>query len=365
MKIDDKIRHNRKVQRAGPAAFGLWVLALTYCQEQLTDGFIPHDEVSMLGILPKHRPKRLAAKLVSVGLWDLADGGYRVHDYFDFNPHKVVVKAARALNTFHKELYAIPGITEALKSRDNDICFHCHKQTRPTHHRGQVWGRVFRKLNPNLPTSLQNTVTCCKECAVRLDSDPTFVAEITSRQATLELVPNQVRTNSDPIPELPLTPIPISTSKEVHTLGAAGAPLGPRPVPKTQKPLTCPKFLPNEFLAGMGTHADKNALAKWVADTEARRVTEQPVVEDNIAWWRQAFKAWVREKGWIPKKPAPVGKRRASDARLPDHSRWNDCKHVPACPGLSEHRRLVEAELSGNSTYVDAVRRMHAKRGGL
>lgn len=39
----------------------------------------------MIGIKGEPRVKRLAETLVDAGLFDRAEGGYRVHDYHDFN----------------------------------------------------------------------------------------------------------------------------------------------------------------------------------------------------------------------------------------------------------------------------------------
>lgn len=83
LRIDDTVPEHRKMLQAGPAACWLWVCGIAYCQRQLTDGFIPEVALPMLGV--GSRVKKLADALVTAGLFECADGGYRIHDYHDHN----------------------------------------------------------------------------------------------------------------------------------------------------------------------------------------------------------------------------------------------------------------------------------------
>lgn len=84
VKIDDHANEHRKQVAAGPVACWLWACGLMYANRQPTrDGFIPVGVVSMLFAGAN---KKLAEKLVEVGLWEATDGGYRVHDYHDYQP---------------------------------------------------------------------------------------------------------------------------------------------------------------------------------------------------------------------------------------------------------------------------------------
>lgn len=82
IKVESSVSRNRKFVKAGPAASWLWVCGLAYCQEGLTDGFIPTEALDFLGV--KHA-RRLSLQLVLAHLWDVADGGWRVHDYLGHN----------------------------------------------------------------------------------------------------------------------------------------------------------------------------------------------------------------------------------------------------------------------------------------
>lgn len=83
VRIDDQAPRHKKMLRAGPAACWLWVCGIAHCQSQLTDGFIPTEAVPLLGVTKGVKP--LLDKLVEVGLFEVTDGGYRVHDYHDYN----------------------------------------------------------------------------------------------------------------------------------------------------------------------------------------------------------------------------------------------------------------------------------------
>lgn len=82
MMVETSVRTHRKFLDAGPEASWLWLCGLGYCQEGLTDGFIPETAIDYLGV---KRPRTLAHKLVSARLWEVVSGGWRMHDYLEHN----------------------------------------------------------------------------------------------------------------------------------------------------------------------------------------------------------------------------------------------------------------------------------------
>jgi hypothetical protein len=102
-KADDKLhshRKTRKVLRSGTkrrdaAPLGLWIAAGTWSADNLTDGFIPADELEAWD----DDATALAARLVDARLWveDELDGepGYRFHDWSRRNPDAASVLAKR------------------------------------------------------------------------------------------------------------------------------------------------------------------------------------------------------------------------------------------------------------------------------
>jgi len=95
-KIDDQFYDHPKVVAAGSLGIALFVCGLSYCSRHLTDGFILSEQVKRL--TDAANPLEVADRLVEVGLWEKRDGGYQVHDYLDYNPSAVQVKAQRKAN---------------------------------------------------------------------------------------------------------------------------------------------------------------------------------------------------------------------------------------------------------------------------
>lgn len=95
VRIEDSVTDHPKHLKAGPAASWLWVCGLAYCQRQLSDGFIPVEAIGMIGVTGVGRCRKLADVLVGVGLFDVSVGGYRVHDYHEYNDTKEEAIARR------------------------------------------------------------------------------------------------------------------------------------------------------------------------------------------------------------------------------------------------------------------------------
>lgn len=95
-KLDDKASEHRKQLRAGADACWLWACSLMYANRQAArDGFIPEEALPAL-YGPAKNPKRLAEKLVEVGLWEKAPGGWQIHNYHRWNPTAEQVEHERA-----------------------------------------------------------------------------------------------------------------------------------------------------------------------------------------------------------------------------------------------------------------------------
>lgn len=115
VKIDDHIDEHPKVAQAGPLGLALFVASLAYCNRNLTDGYIPRSVA--LTLLEFSHPDQdgnplpisvtngmqghditahdVIETLVDLHLWKTVRGGYRVHDYHDYQPTKARVLAER------------------------------------------------------------------------------------------------------------------------------------------------------------------------------------------------------------------------------------------------------------------------------
>jgi hypothetical protein len=101
-KLDDKFHSHPKVagmdNRMLPAV-GLHCLALSWCADQLTDGFVPSPQVARLAgslLPPRLTLDTIVSALVEAGIWEEAKGGYQLHDYLDYNPSREAVERERA-----------------------------------------------------------------------------------------------------------------------------------------------------------------------------------------------------------------------------------------------------------------------------
>lgn len=78
---------------AGNSAMGLWVRAGSWSSAQLTGGFIPAHMANAMAN-PMAKPSDPDA-LVTAELWHEVDGGYRFHDWSDFQPDAEAEKQKR------------------------------------------------------------------------------------------------------------------------------------------------------------------------------------------------------------------------------------------------------------------------------
>lgn len=102
-KVDDKFHDARKTRRAlrvrgkrrDAAAIGLWVLAGSWCADNLTDGFVPTDELYRWD----DDAETLADRLVDAELWTPAEvdgeAGFQFENWSDYQPMKEDVDRKR------------------------------------------------------------------------------------------------------------------------------------------------------------------------------------------------------------------------------------------------------------------------------
>lgn len=96
VKLDDGFHRHRKTRKAWrePRAVGLHVMAMTYCADHLTDGFVDREWVE--DQLPARAERdRVIGKLVETGMWHEHGDGWTIHDFLEFNPSADKVEAQR------------------------------------------------------------------------------------------------------------------------------------------------------------------------------------------------------------------------------------------------------------------------------
>lgn len=83
--FDDNILSHPKFVKAGEDAASLWIRSVIYCNRHDTDGLVEADVVPAFTSKPPKIVAALVERLVRFRLWDVVEGGWRVHDFHDWN----------------------------------------------------------------------------------------------------------------------------------------------------------------------------------------------------------------------------------------------------------------------------------------
>lgn len=105
IKLTDDWYDDRKIKAAGPIGVAMWTVGLSWCGRNLTDGFIPTEQIDCLlswrGIAWKIGGGEIvdadtvARHLVQCELWEHVVGGYQVRNYLKYQPSAQQVIAER------------------------------------------------------------------------------------------------------------------------------------------------------------------------------------------------------------------------------------------------------------------------------
>jgi hypothetical protein len=81
--VDCEALDHIKFDGVSDAAVHLWLRALLYCRKHLTDGFVPEGKIKVFAasLTSVKKPGFVVAELVERGLWRVAPGGWKMHDY--------------------------------------------------------------------------------------------------------------------------------------------------------------------------------------------------------------------------------------------------------------------------------------------
>lgn len=103
VRLDDRFPSHRKVALLSDRAFKLYVSALCWSSENLTEGRILEKELPLVARV--RGIKSAAAELEAAGLWDRAEVGWVIHDYLEYNPDRAKVKAEREANAARQQAW--------------------------------------------------------------------------------------------------------------------------------------------------------------------------------------------------------------------------------------------------------------------
>lgn len=93
VRFDDQFPLHRKVKGLSDAAFRLHAEAIFWCARNLTDGFVPTEDIS--DVASARRPHKSIPELVRRDMWASNGDGWQIHDYLDFQPSKMKVEHER------------------------------------------------------------------------------------------------------------------------------------------------------------------------------------------------------------------------------------------------------------------------------
>ena len=102
VRFDDQFRTHPKALKGGPLCQALLLNSLCWCNAHLTDGFIPEEAVKGI-VATTDVPVKTVARMVEVGFWEVAEGGYQIHDYLDYQLSAAQVQRERAFATKRKQ----------------------------------------------------------------------------------------------------------------------------------------------------------------------------------------------------------------------------------------------------------------------
>ena len=106
-KLYDEWTDHPKVLAVDPHSKLLWLASISYSNRNLTDGFLPAAQVDRLinwsdlelwdsdGEPTSVDPQQLANRLCDADLWEPVEGGYRVHDFLDYQVSKEQVERTK------------------------------------------------------------------------------------------------------------------------------------------------------------------------------------------------------------------------------------------------------------------------------
>lgn len=203
LRIDDLYYDHPKLRTAGPLAMAMDIAGMCYASRFLTDGFIAEAVISHLIGVPRGQQNKCLQSLIEAGRWEIADGGYIIHDFLEYNPSAEVTKANRKHEADRKVASRARqkgGADNSLRAevleRDSYTCHYCHR----TSDEGVIIGidHVIPRSKGG-PHTLNNLVACCNSCNSRKHVSPAPV-QLDNQRSPAGHSPDNPRSPETPSP---------------------------------------------------------------------------------------------------------------------------------------------------------------------
>ena len=102
VRIDDQFPDHPKAIAIGLEGQGLQLAAICYCSRQLTDGFLPAAVLPRLTGMGEKASQVWGRRMVAACLWEAVPGGFRIHDYLEYQPTREWILQKRAAESARK-----------------------------------------------------------------------------------------------------------------------------------------------------------------------------------------------------------------------------------------------------------------------
>jgi hypothetical protein len=165
-RLNDKANGDEKLLALSDPAWRLWGCGLIYCQDKLSDGFLPDYVLPTFGL--RQAPlqaviEELCAVLVpgKGPLWHRVPGGFQIHDYLDWNDSKAQILANRYAGRQRLEMFRNPGLRQRIRDRDGDRCRYCSATVCWGNRRGPLGG-TYDHVVPDGGSTFDHVVVACR-----------------------------------------------------------------------------------------------------------------------------------------------------------------------------------------------------------
>lgn len=164
-KVDDGLHDHKKTRGLDCAAVGLWAMAGSWCGQHKTNGFVPAS------VVPRWSKawKRLAAELVTRGLWERADqdgeDGWMFVNWTEYQPtqQETDVPLERLRWRRKNALKKDRDLCEFVVRRDRGCCRYCGTRVN-WQDRKSPKGGTYDHIDPDGDNSRENVVVACRRC---------------------------------------------------------------------------------------------------------------------------------------------------------------------------------------------------------
>lgn len=93
IRLDDGMPEHPKIAALDARSAWTFVCSIAYANRNLTDGFVPDAVAFRLADHPQQgEPSQVIDELADAGLWEVAEGGYQIHDYPDYQRSREEVR---------------------------------------------------------------------------------------------------------------------------------------------------------------------------------------------------------------------------------------------------------------------------------